>query len=300
MPSQTRNDVGGQNAGPRNSIGLGRHALRELFELMDAREGGDGGAGPADAGASGRQFARHAYRLEAAPVELMRDDGSSTSVRMAVRNLSAKGIALLHSGFLHEGSEVRVTLPHVNKTLVPVRGIVRRCRHVRGIIHELGIEFYQEIDLRDYSWLDASHAWFRFDRVHAHDLKGTVLYVDDSDVDHAAFLNVVRGSQLTVRKATNADEAITEILKGVDVAVIDYHLGSENAEPLFAAIRQLNITTPLVLATVAEPSAVRGLLKRLRPASFLKKPLDKLPVLCALAEFVDRTPMDDEDDQAAA
>ena len=55
-----------------------------------------------------------------------------------------------------------------------------------------------------------------------------------------------------------------------------------------------------MLATVAEPSAVRGLLKRLRPASFLKKPLDKLSVLCALAEFVDRTPMDDEDDQAAA
>jgi len=285
-------------AAPRNSIGLGRHALRELFEIMDTGEYGDHSEG--NAGASGREFARHAYRLEAAPVDLIREDGSVTGVRMAVRNLSAKGIGLLHSGFLHEGSQVRVVLPHVNKTMTPVHGIVRRCRHVKGIIHELGVEFVREINLRDYSWLDASHAWFRFDRVHAHDLRGTVLYVDDGEADQAAFLNLVRGSQLTVRKAFNADGAIEEIIKGVDVALIDYHLGRETAEPLFTAIRQLNITTPLVLVTMADPVTLRGLLKRMRPATFLKKPLDKLPTLCALAEFVERTPSEDDDEYAAA
>lgn len=282
----------GSVSAARNTIGLGRNALRDLLDTMD-----DGDA-TNDAGASGRTFARHLYRLETLPVEITHGDGSATRLKMAARNISAGGVSLLHSGFMHEGSKLRVFLPHASTGVMQVHGAVRRCRHVKGIVHEIGVQFVKEIDLREVSWLDTSHAWFRFDKVRPHQLIGKVLCVDDAKSEQDRFLDLVRGSRLTVRRAATADEALQEIIAGVEVAFVDYHLGRESAEPLFTAVRQLNLNTPLVLVTVADPNEVRGLLKRLRPASFLRKPFDRHALLRAVAEFVGIS--EDEDDFGAS
>ncbi len=72
--------------------------------------------------------------------------GGAGRYLVCARNLSAGGIACIHGGYIHPGSECKVVLPRRDGTPLAAAGVIVHCRHVEGPYHEVGIRFNQELD----------------------------------------------------------------------------------------------------------------------------------------------------------
>jgi hypothetical protein len=57
------------------------------------------------------------------------------------RNISAGGLAFLHRQALAVGQELEVDIPLLDRQVLCVEARVVRCRHVKGMVHEIGVEF---------------------------------------------------------------------------------------------------------------------------------------------------------------
>lgn len=74
--------------------------------------------------------------------ELCQPGGLPQRAIIAGRDCGRGGIGFLHNCFLHPGTIVRLAFADVEKKPVcNVSGVVRRCEHVRGMVHEVGVQF---------------------------------------------------------------------------------------------------------------------------------------------------------------
>jgi len=64
-----------------------------------------------------------------------------SSFRVVARNLSADGMGFIHGQMLPPGKPVLVQLPRQGKDDLNVLGRVAHCRHVSGMIHQVGLKF---------------------------------------------------------------------------------------------------------------------------------------------------------------
>lgn len=79
-------------------------------------------------------------------VEFVHLGGPRTRVLAPGRDLSASGLGLFHSSYLHPGTQAGATLKTTDGEAFRVTGRVTRCTHVRGPVHEVGIILDAEID----------------------------------------------------------------------------------------------------------------------------------------------------------
>lgn len=76
--------------------------------------------------------------------------GGSCQTQVAcIRDLSAGGLALLWGTFLHNGTRCSFTVVN-SETHAPITGaagVVVRCAHVKGSVHDVGVRFDEPIDM---------------------------------------------------------------------------------------------------------------------------------------------------------
>jgi len=65
------------------------------------------------------------------------------------RNISRGGMSFLHGQMMHIGQLCAVDLAAKDGTWLSVEGTVVRCRHIRGMIHEIGLKFNGLLNLED-------------------------------------------------------------------------------------------------------------------------------------------------------
>ena len=94
-----------------------------------------------------RRDSRYRYRLNEIVV-LMQQPGHSAPMAFIVptRNISARGLAFLHGGFVHPGTVVVVQLVTTRGAAQNVVGMVRRCRYIQSNVHEVAIQFKSTVD----------------------------------------------------------------------------------------------------------------------------------------------------------
>lgn len=97
-----------------------------------------------------REHERFAYRITDIPVHIEHPDGGTSGLLTFGRNLSSGGIAVLHGGYLHLGSRCTVILRTLAGDPTSIAGIVRHCRHIQGMSHEVGIQFDAEIRIEQF------------------------------------------------------------------------------------------------------------------------------------------------------
>lgn len=121
-----------------------RNRLLDKLDLSDAQRGK----------APRRGAARLEYRVRDIPMSVNHPGGGFGRYIVLGRNLSSGGISLIHSGFLHNGTECRLalTLPRGGaKTLI---GKVLFCRLAAGTMHEVGVKFHEKIDIEEFASCD--------------------------------------------------------------------------------------------------------------------------------------------------
>lgn len=124
-------------------VRLGPPQRKQLLAMLD-------GGGKDDAARHGRRSSRHPCRGEMMPVVVLQPGKIVSPFVVLMRNVSAGGLSFIHGGYLHTGTACRVLLAKLEGEKVVLTGKVRRCRHIQGNLHEIGLEFESAIVPEDF------------------------------------------------------------------------------------------------------------------------------------------------------
>lgn len=263
----------------RNSVNLDASGLKSLMKEREATT-------KQSSGAMKREFVRWPFQVTTVKLVLIHPGGTPSTIHVACSNLSAGGIGVLHRTYVHKGTKCVVTLPKVDGTLADVEGTVVRCTHVQGTIHDVGIQFNTPVTARDYVKLDPFADGFSIEKVDPAELKGTVLYVEDSQLDQSLVRHFLNETQLRVQFATNKAEALEKAFEAIDLILCDYNLGDDTGADVVRAMRDAGVTIPIIMVTSDTSDATRDKLIKAQADAFISKPLQKEMLQRAIAEFI--------------
>lgn len=122
-----------------NSVRVDSDMLMRILDSMDRLSG--------DVSRNRRQSHRFRWRVRNALIFPVQNDRSIVFI-VPTRNLSVEGMSFLHGQMMHVGRTVGVQLPMRGRGWLRVNGTVVRCRHVRAMVHEVGLHFENLIDLQ--------------------------------------------------------------------------------------------------------------------------------------------------------
>ncbi len=122
-----------------HSEGLTAQQLQDLLNALDA-------ASPAP-DRQKRRSRRLPFRRLRLRVQVLDQHGKiTTSFRVPTRNVSSHGLAFLHKQMLAPGQMLKIEIPVLDSEVIHVQARVARCRHLKGMLHEVGVEFVGRTD----------------------------------------------------------------------------------------------------------------------------------------------------------
>lgn len=254
-----------------------------LNRFLDARGGNEK---PGTARNFRRQYVRWPYRVATTRVVFAHPGGSATKLNLACWNLSAGGVGLLHRSYVHKGTRCALWLVDVHGHEVEVRGTVVRCIHMDGSVHDVGVQFDHALQARQFVKLDPFNDGFALEKVSPEALKGTLLYVETSALDHALVRHYLRETQVNLQIAATIEEAIEKATSSVDLIISEFDLGEFTGVELVGCLRSRGITTPIILLTADSSPGTRQLLSKAQADAFLAKPLRPEILYQAIAEMM--------------
>jgi hypothetical protein len=278
MSGRTHGRYSGQPDGSNqrlNSIGMGPQELEALLRSLDS------GAG----GSARRVFARRAFRAPSIEMRLRHLTGAEVSLRVACRNLSCGGAAVLHNSYVHCGATCTLVLPRRGGGESAVRGAVARCEHRHGVVHELGIRFDEEIRLSDFLAMGEPAEQFSYEQVDPQRLEGTLMVVSGSDLHQRTLAHFLGESRVRLREVRSCAEAKAEFDIDVDLILADWLLPDGEARTLLPELRSIGCAAPFVVAA-PEKVPFRPEPGGPVPNARLKLPFCNEDVLRCLAEFL--------------
>ncbi|QOJ01112.1 MAG: response regulator [Phycisphaeraceae bacterium] len=262
-----------------NTIGVQRRDLDTMLEELDDTRCGVG----AD---SKRKHVRWPFRKISVEIDLTQP-GSSAPVRLslACRNLSTEGVGLMHNAYVHVGTRVVVHLPRGTGS-VACAGVVRRCVHFRGLIHEVGIQFDKPVSPKEFLELDPWSECFTREKVESESLLGCLVVVDGSDVEHKLIKHYLRETQLRVRRADTAQQGFELAAEGCELILCALSLPEMPARDWIDELRRRGVNTPVIVTGVDTTATGREAATGIGAAAFITKPVLQPVLLRAIAEFI--------------
>lgn len=263
-----------------NTLGMNSKKLDEVLDILDR-----GGAADPSSTVS-RADARWPFRQPSVRVRVVHPGGTEVELRMACRNLSRNGAGLLHSAFLYPGTRCVLNLPHPDEGESAVGGSIVRCQHRTGILHEIGVKFDAEIDLRGFVRPDPMREWFSVEHIDPERLIGSVLYIDPNQLDAQLVRHFLRDTQVRLRVAATVEDAMTAARRGVDLILCEYRLEGLTGGDLVARLRGEHIDTPVIVTSMDQDPRITALLERKMAQAFLSKPIVQHRLIRAFGEFL--------------
>jgi DNA-binding NarL/FixJ family response regulator len=276
-PGQPRARISNEAARP-NSLGLHQRELADLLDQFDGFE-----APPKNVK---RDFVRWPFRRSAVPVKITHPNGISAEISVACRNISRGGMAFLHRGYLHTGTRCTVRLPHPEAGELVVDGWVARCQHRAGLVHEIGVAFSEEIDVRDLLRPDPLSDCFTLEKVDVENLEGAVLHVDPSEADQKIVRHFLRSTRIRVATAFTPTDAQPHLGGAWDVIIADTNLPEGGGAKFVRALREKGHSGAIIVTTSDTSPAGRRNIEQIEADAFLSKPLAQSVLIRAVAEFI--------------
>lgn len=262
-----------------NTLGLARSELGPLLDQLDFTWSGFERE-------SRRGFVRWPFRRETIELRLRHPGGSASTLRVACRNLSRAGMSVLHSAFIHPGTACAVTIPHAALGGLAVAGRVARCAHRSGLVHEIGVRFDDELDVRQFIAHDPFSDFFALERVEPARLAGRVVCIDSADIGHRIVRHFLRDSDVRLSPAFSAREGMAMAEDGCDLVLCDLNLRDATGIEVAAALRARGVRTPIIVLTTEKSAALKRASAGAGVDAFLLKPPDHEMLLRAVGEFL--------------
>jgi len=231
---------------------------RKVLDELNRRGGGTGG--------SRQRRVRLPY--ENPDVIIESDDGTGRVAkhRVQARNLSTRGISVIHGQFMHAKRACTLEMLTLDgRASIRIPGRIERCRLVAGRIHEIGIVFDTLIDISMFVALDVANGL----RVKTESqsvtpdgngkkstsapmLSGRALIADDFEGNRKLYSLWLGKLGLSGTEAADPATAMSLIQSSrFDVILVDTSLGDDQGCTLIGQMRDSGITSP-VIATSSE------------------------------------------------
>jgi hypothetical protein len=131
-------------------LGLTQAQLNSLLDELDQAAG-------AESASQKRRSPRKAFRSVNVRVSMPDSHGNAEiSFRVLTRNISLQGLAFLHHQMIPVEQLLHIEIPFRKGYTVRLLARVAHCRHVRGMIHEIGVEFKGKLGRQGIPYKDAS------------------------------------------------------------------------------------------------------------------------------------------------
>lgn len=262
-----------------NTLGLAEEQLEIVLDEMECTA--DLSAVPMQ-----RDFIRWPFRETHVQMTVRFMDGQESTFGVACRNLSSGGVAVLHSAFLHPGTKCVLELPHPVKGTQSISGQVVRCDHRQGMVHEIGVKFAEAIHAPEFVQAEGFTDCFSMERVEPEMLQGTLVHVEDSDMDLQVVKHFLRETHVRIRPAKTAAEAESLILEGCDLVLCNLHLPDMDGPDLLKKMRDMGVQSPWITITSDGSEEARARVETSASNAFLAKPIDQALLLRAVAEYL--------------
>ena len=119
---------------PVQEIGISDEDVTRILDQLDDAEG--------TVKRSERRSSRRYLRGTAMVTIVLHPDSPPVGYRARIRNISHHGVAILSPAAMALGTQLALQLPIGRElSIVEKPAVVRRCRHVEGTIHEIGVEY---------------------------------------------------------------------------------------------------------------------------------------------------------------
>lgn len=268
----------GSSTGRRNSLGLSQKEIEVLLDRFDAS---GGGASP------NREFTRWKFRLERVIMKTSHPGGSVVEIPVVCRNLSSGGVGVLHCNYVHPGSEVTVALEVAGATASKeIPGVVRRCVHREGKIHDIGIEFKQSINVREVLGLDILSDCFSRETIDSEQLTGNVVHIEPSTLDRKILQHYLRSTSITLRQAETGEQGLELARNPTDLIIISDELEDPSPFDFVMQLRAEGLAVPIVLVASNASPHTATIASSLKLSAMLTKPIGQDLLMRALAEFL--------------
>lgn len=259
-----------------NTLGLSDRDMAMLIDTLDASN--------IDGSSKERQFSRWPFRRTGVILEITHPGGSTSAIKVVCRNISRGGVSLLHTTFIHTGSPCRVTIAKATGMPVILNGIIRRCTHRSGKVHELGVAFTEPIDLRQFIPPRKEQSLLSFEKVDPAALAGKLLFIEDSPLDIKIIKHFLRDTQVRITVAETADAAMIAAKEPYDLIICDWHLGHQKGTRVISQLRNDGVETSVIMISADPAGLIKDGLWDLNNAWYLAKPVQQDHLLRAMAE----------------
>jgi len=226
---------------------------------------------------------RYAYRRSNLGVAVEHPGGGVARFRAHARNISCGGIGLLYHGFLYARSSCNVTLRKRDNTPHMLAATVIYCRHVEGPFHLIGLRFAERLDPL---FLEAhrGEANETDELVDLPNLRGRIVHLDDSPMDHKLLEYNLRGSGIRLIPVTTPAEALAALKDGRgEILFCDLNLGRGiDGATVIRDARKQGFTGPIVVITAENGGARLAEVKAAGADRTLPKPYERRALLQVL------------------
>lgn len=268
-----------EDAQPRgNSLGVSMTVLNALLDKLDVDDQAHR--------ARKRVHARWPFRKVVVQLDIQHPGGTATTLRVATRNLSRSGVCLLHAAFLHSKSPCIVHLPGVDGQVRAVPGVIARCTHRGGRIHEVGVRFDTQIDLRTYFDGRVAARLVSLEQVDPRQLSGLVLSCMRTEREQALVRSLLSDTNLSLRSIQVGELCEPTKYDGVRLLIIGQTQEGESGTALLRAMRDKGIIVPALVLTADIQAPPREGLYDLPDVALAATPVPKEQFLATMAEIL--------------
>lgn len=233
-----------------------------------------------------REFVRWNFRIVRADLTIEHTTGSKVVLPVATRNISRGGISVLHSSFVYPNSRCHVTAVLEDGRKLDMDGIVKRCNHIGGKVHELGIKFDDEISTKELLGLDPMQEAYSLESIDPVGLHGTILLVTGGELDQQLLIKLLEETSLTIAVADSSEIALKRAQKGCELILTDYNVGEETGADILMTLRAEGIDAPVLVMTSDSSDEIRDEMRMAGASGLITKPFSRDKLLQALAEFL--------------
>ncbi len=264
-----------------NTIGMNEHGLVRLLDRLDEGGGSDRSE------AAKRRFTRQTFRQVTVCIAVIHASGQEVTLKVACRNLSAGGMSILHSAYMHTGCKCRVVLPRANGAGSPVvvTGTVVRCQHRIGMVHEIGIRFDTQIDPKAFIPTDPYGSVQTLEHIDPADLKGEVLAVLPQEFDQQVIRHYLRETQCKLRVVATLDE-VAQGETTPDVILSDTAALTPDTDQSSKTLAWLTSQAPFLVIAPDAGAESRNVAAYVSAKSLLVRPLSQIATLRAIGEIL--------------
>lgn len=279
-----------------------------LMAALQPRGGSGGGAGPGAVGGPGGSGEGASSAPMIAEVRVRRLDGDGAGGHGRARggdgpegyvvdlvSLSAQGFRFLHGAFAAAQSRWALLAEDASGVEHELPGVLFECTHLGGRFHLVSVRLDRRIDPQQF--LPGLHAGDDPRKPREQEVPGTVLFVDDQELDRDLMASCLRKSRLRVHLAATMEEALKLLEREpVDLILTDLYLGPVSAEDFIRAARDLGYRGNVTLLTSETTPARLAKARAAGAAEIIRKPYTPEKLRESIQAVLKRAPITMSDD----